>query len=282
MRAASMAVKPHGMLTRGVSGIRGTTLVLSFPGQPEGLRRELRRRGARARPCPEAAAPGTDGAPVTVLAGRLSSLIRLEHTLFALPYAYVGAIFAVDGRPSLRRPLLDHGGDGRRPLAGDGAEPPRRRRDRRAQPAHRPPRDPRRAAVADAGDRLLPRVTCDLRAGRLAARADHALARADSGDRVRDLPVPEAVHAALPPVARCRRRPRAGRRLGGDHQRRRPEGVPARRRGVLLDRRVRRHLRDHGLRARSPRGPPLDPGRLRHRRGPHHLPASSTRWPSCS
>ena len=34
MRAASMAVKPHGMLTRGVSGIRGSTLVLSFPGSP--------------------------------------------------------------------------------------------------------------------------------------------------------------------------------------------------------------------------------------------------------
>lgn len=34
MRAASMAVKPHGMLTRGVSGIRGRTLVLSFPGSP--------------------------------------------------------------------------------------------------------------------------------------------------------------------------------------------------------------------------------------------------------
>jgi 4-hydroxybenzoate polyprenyltransferase len=38
---------------------------------------------------------------VTVVARRLSSLVRLEHTLFALPYAYVGAIFAVDGRPSL-------------------------------------------------------------------------------------------------------------------------------------------------------------------------------------
>lgn len=35
MRAASMAVKPHGMLTRGVSGIRGMTLVLSFPGSPK-------------------------------------------------------------------------------------------------------------------------------------------------------------------------------------------------------------------------------------------------------
>lgn len=34
MRAASMRVKPHGMLTRGVSGICGRTLVLSFPGSP--------------------------------------------------------------------------------------------------------------------------------------------------------------------------------------------------------------------------------------------------------
>jgi molybdopterin adenylyltransferase len=35
MRAASMRVKPHGMLTRGVSGIVGRTLVISFPGSPK-------------------------------------------------------------------------------------------------------------------------------------------------------------------------------------------------------------------------------------------------------
>ncbi|MFL5981327.1 MAG: UbiA-like polyprenyltransferase [Gaiellaceae bacterium] len=35
-----------------------------------------------------------------VYARRVSSLVRLEHSLFALPYAYVGAIFAVDGPPS--------------------------------------------------------------------------------------------------------------------------------------------------------------------------------------
>lgn len=34
MRAFSMRVKPHGMLTRGVSGIRRATLILSFPGSP--------------------------------------------------------------------------------------------------------------------------------------------------------------------------------------------------------------------------------------------------------
>ena len=37
---------------------------------------------------------------MTVVARRLSALIRLQHTLFALPYAYVGAVFAVAGRPS--------------------------------------------------------------------------------------------------------------------------------------------------------------------------------------
>jgi molybdopterin biosynthesis enzyme MoaB len=34
MRAFSMRVKPHGMLSRGVSGIRRRTLILSFPGSP--------------------------------------------------------------------------------------------------------------------------------------------------------------------------------------------------------------------------------------------------------
>ncbi len=35
MRAFSMRVKPHGMLSRGVSGIRRSTLVVSFPGSPK-------------------------------------------------------------------------------------------------------------------------------------------------------------------------------------------------------------------------------------------------------
>jgi molybdenum cofactor synthesis domain-containing protein len=34
MRAESMRGRPHGMLTRGVSGIRGRTLVVLFPGSP--------------------------------------------------------------------------------------------------------------------------------------------------------------------------------------------------------------------------------------------------------
>ena len=34
-------------------------------------------------------------------AQRFVSLVRLEHTVFALPYAYVGAILAVDGWPGI-------------------------------------------------------------------------------------------------------------------------------------------------------------------------------------
>jgi 4-hydroxybenzoate polyprenyltransferase len=32
--------------------------------------------------------------------GRLASLVKIEHTVFALPFAYVGAVLAVDGTPS--------------------------------------------------------------------------------------------------------------------------------------------------------------------------------------
>src|SRR5207302_3619384 len=47
--------------------------------------------------------------------------------------------------------------------------------------------------------------------------AERPLALADPGRRLRDLPLPEALHVALPPLAGGDRRSRAGRRLGGDH-----------------------------------------------------------------
>jgi molybdopterin adenylyltransferase len=36
MRAASLCITPHAMLSRGVAGIRGRTLIVNLPGSPKG------------------------------------------------------------------------------------------------------------------------------------------------------------------------------------------------------------------------------------------------------
>jgi molybdenum cofactor synthesis domain-containing protein len=41
MRAASMQRFPHAMLSRGVAGIRGRTLILNLPGSPKAVRENL-------------------------------------------------------------------------------------------------------------------------------------------------------------------------------------------------------------------------------------------------
>ena len=41
MRAATFGVNPHGMLSRGVCGVAGTTLVLNLPGSVAGVRESL-------------------------------------------------------------------------------------------------------------------------------------------------------------------------------------------------------------------------------------------------
>ncbi len=38
MRAASMKITPHAMLSRAVAGIRGSTLIVNFPGSPKAAR----------------------------------------------------------------------------------------------------------------------------------------------------------------------------------------------------------------------------------------------------
>jgi molybdopterin adenylyltransferase len=41
MRAESLKVSPHAMLSRGVSGIRGKTLIVNLPGSPKAVRENL-------------------------------------------------------------------------------------------------------------------------------------------------------------------------------------------------------------------------------------------------
>lgn len=41
MRAGSLAITPHGMLSRGIAGIRNRTLILNLPGSPKAARENL-------------------------------------------------------------------------------------------------------------------------------------------------------------------------------------------------------------------------------------------------
>ena len=88
----------------------------------------------------------------------------------------------------------------------------------------------RRCSSVGGGGRVLRRV-----ARRLSSSRSGSSTRSCAGSApipvvgVRRLPVPEAVHVALPSLARRRRRARAGRRLGGDHGRPAVAGVGARR-----------------------------------------------------
>jgi 4-hydroxybenzoate polyprenyltransferase len=42
----------------------------------------------------------SEAAAIVALPGRFASLVKIEHTVFALPFAYIGALLAVDGIPS--------------------------------------------------------------------------------------------------------------------------------------------------------------------------------------
>src|SRR5206468_10394208 len=73
---------------------------------PGRLPRRLRRAAAGASPCARAARGRADRAPADMIATttsyprRFASLVKIEHTVFALPFAYVGALLCVRRIPS--------------------------------------------------------------------------------------------------------------------------------------------------------------------------------------
>ena len=174
---------------------------------------------------------------------RFASLVKFEHTVFALPFAYVGAFLAVDGYPGTANLIwLTLAMIGARTLAmalNRLVDAELDARNPRTASREIPAGDPEQGAGVGPvrrRARALPRR-------RLPARADRALALADPGRDVRHLPLFEAGYVALPPVARRLHRPRATRRLargdglgavGGLGALRRPGPLGCRLRPLLL------------------------------------------------
>ena len=229
MRAFSIGISPHGMLARGRSGIVGRHVDREHARQPTRLRRVLRRdrpgAGPRARP----AGRQTDR-PLTataVYARRFASLVKIEHSVFALPYAYSAAILAEGGIPPFATLFWIT-------VAMVGARSLAMALNRLidAEIDARNPRTARREIPVGAAQ---PRPGAGLR-GRLAggvpdrgvaAAVADPRAVADPGDRICDLPVPEAVHLDLPLLPGGGRRAGAAGRLDRGHQPPRPRSVPA-------------------------------------------------------
>ena len=106
LRAESLTKTPHAMLSRGLAGIVGGALVV----QPRRLARRVPRRLRAHRPGAPSRAAADRGRrqrhrphPHLMTMGRaalFARLVKIEHTVFALPFAYVGAFLAVRGVPS--------------------------------------------------------------------------------------------------------------------------------------------------------------------------------------
>ena len=194
IRADAIARTPHALLSRGIAGLRGATLIVNLPGSPGGCRdgfaviqpgAAARSRARSGRHLDRAPADVTTGAAAAPLPRRLASLVRIEHTVFALPFAYVGAFLVARRMAGAREHGLGDGGHGRRTDARDVDQSARRCGTGCAQPAHCDPRASVGSAVARAGPRLVPLVTSRLPRRRLPARPGRPLALADSRRDVR-------------------------------------------------------------------------------------------------
>ena len=198
IRADSLAKTPHALLSRGAR----RDARRSARRQPPGLAGRLPRRvrgdpaGARHTRCVCCRMRRRSTPDVIALPAHFARLVKIEHTVFALPFAYVGAFLAVDAVPSaadlfwitlamvgarslamaLNR-LIDAELDARNPRTAT-----------RELPAGR--------ALARAGDRLLRRLAARVPRRGLAARPDRALALADPGRAFVVYPYLKRVHLA--------------------------------------------------------------------------------------
>ena len=247
-------------------------LGLEIPGE------DFRWKGTRRSQAPVSAgaARGLPGRSATTL-----EMIKFSHTLFALPFALLSAVLAARRRARPGDPREDPPRDGRRAQRRDGAQPARRSRDRRGQPAHR------LAARS-------PRARCRVRFVRifLAASVVLFLAAAASLNRLTLSlsPVALALAASSTRTRSASRGRRTSCSASASRSRRWAPGSPCAARSrrcpmllgrgrALLDGGLRRDLRAPGRGARPRRGPPVDSRALRRARGrSRSRPRSTSRW----
>ena len=220
-----IAKTPHGLLSRGVAGIVGSTLVVNLPGSPGAAATAAAVLAPALAHALELLADGDNGASPDVTEAALryprlfASLVKVEHTVFALPFAYIGAFLAVDGVPSAHDLLwITVAMVGARSLA---------MALNRLIDAGIDARNPRTAGRELPRGALLPWqvvLFC------LASLALFLVAVYQLAPIVRwlwpipvagfvALPLPEALELVSPLLARRGRRARAARRLGRDHER---------------------------------------------------------------
>ena len=100
LRADSLHKTPYAQLSRGTAGVLGDTLIVNLPGSTGGCRDGFAVLAPFARPCARAARRPHRTPVIAALPVRYARLVKIEHTIFALPFAYVGAFLAVGGTPS--------------------------------------------------------------------------------------------------------------------------------------------------------------------------------------
>lgn len=108
MLAASLDKTPHAAISRAVAGVLGQSIIINLPGSRKGVQETW------PPCCPPSPMPLTNctATPPTVEDNSMRTpfgqfadicrMIKIEHSVFALPYAWAGAVLAARGLPPLR------------------------------------------------------------------------------------------------------------------------------------------------------------------------------------